>query len=43
MQSASEDRGCGLFLYIIYKDYHINLCECSMYGYCYIPYSLEDI
>ena len=28
------DSGCGLFFYRIYEEYHINLCECSMYGYC---------
>ena len=36
IQSASEDSECGLFLYTIYDKYHINLCECSMYGSCYI-------
>ena len=30
--------GCGLLIYRIYEEYHINLCECSMYGYCYITY-----
>ena len=34
IQSASEDSGCGLFFYRIYEEYHINLCECWMYGYC---------
>ena len=43
IQSASEDSGCGLFLYRIYAEYHKNLCECSMYGYCYITYSLAGI
>ena len=38
IQSASEDSGCGLFVYRIYQEYHINLCECSMYGYC-----MEDL
>ena len=37
IQSVSEDSGCGLFVYIIYEEYQINLCECSMNGYCYIP------
>ena len=35
-QSASEDNGCGLFVYRIYEAFHINLWEWSMYGYCYI-------
>ena len=35
IQSASEDSGCGLFLYRIYEEYHIKLCVCSMYGYYY--------
>ena len=26
--------------YSIYEEYHINLCECSLYGYCDITYSL---
>ena len=34
--SVSEDYGCGLFMYGIYDGFHINLWECSMYGYCYI-------
>ena len=34
IQSASKDSGCGLFFYRKYEEYHINLCECSMYGYC---------
>ena len=33
--SASGDNGCGLFVYRIYKGFHINLWECSMYGHCY--------
>ena len=36
IQSASENNGCGLFVYRIYEEFHINLCECSTYGYCYI-------
>ena len=35
-QSASEDSGCGLFTYRIYEEFHINLWEFLMYGYCYI-------
>ena len=34
--SASKDNGCGLFMHRIYEEFHINLWECSMYGYCYI-------
>ena len=41
IQSASEDSGCGLFAYRIYEEYQINLCECSMYGYCYISFSFQ--
>ena len=26
--------GVDYFLYRIYEEYHINLCECSMYDYC---------
>ena len=29
------------YSHIEYEEYHINLCECSMYGYCYIIYSLQ--
>ena len=36
ISSASEDNGCRLFVYRIYEVFHINLWECSMYGYCYI-------
>ena len=36
IQSASEDNRCGLFTYRIYEELHINLWECSIYGYCYI-------
>ena len=43
IQSASEDRGRGLFLHRIYEEYHINLCECSIYGYCYISNSFAGI
>ena len=43
IHSASEDSGCGLLLYRIYEEYHINLSECSMYGCCYITYSLAGI
>ena len=43
IQSASENSGCGLFLFRIYEEYHINLYECSMYGYCDITYSLAEI
>ena len=39
IQSAFEDSGCGLFAYRIYGVYHINLYECSMYGFCYISFS----
>ena len=31
IQSASKDSGCGLFTYRIYKEFHINLWECSMF------------
>ena len=31
IQSAPEDSGCGLFAYRIYEEYHINLCERSMF------------
>ena len=41
IQSASEDSGCGLFAYRIYEEFHINLWECSMYGYCYIFFSIQ--
>ena len=34
IQSASQDYGCGLFVYRIYEGFHINLREYSMYGYC---------
>ena len=34
---------CGLFLYRIYEEYHMNLYECSMDVYCYIPYSFAWI
>ena len=34
IQSASEDSGCGLFLYRIYEEYHINL-SLSVYIYIY--------
>ena len=33
IESASEDSGCGLFANRIYKEFRINLWECSMYGY----------
>ena len=36
IKSASEDNACGLFAFRIYEEFHINLWECSMYGYCYI-------
>ena len=32
IQSASEDDGCGLFMYRIQEGFHINLWECLMYG-----------
>ena len=41
IQSASEDSGCGLLAYRIYEEYHINLCECSLYVYCYIFFSIK--
>ena len=41
IQSVSEDSGCGLFMYRIYDKYHINLCECLMYGYCCISFSFQ--
>ena len=41
IQSASEDSGYGLFTYRIYEEYHINLCECLMYGYCYKSFSFQ--
>ena len=41
IQSASEDSGCGLFVYRIYDEYRINIWECSMYGYCYISFSFQ--
>ena len=41
IQSASKDSGCGLFMFRIYEEYHINLCECLMYGYCYISLSFQ--
>ena len=41
IQSASEDSGCGLFLYRIYEEYHINLCERSMSSYCYIAIPVQ--
>ena len=36
MQLVSEDSGCGLFVHRIHEEFHINLQECSMYGYCYV-------
>ena len=36
IQSAFEDDGNGLFVHIIYEEFHINLWEGSMYGHCYI-------
>ena len=42
IESASEDSGCGLFAYRIYEEYHINLCECSLYGYCYITFAVPQ-
>ena len=41
IQSASEDSGCGLFVYRIDEEYHIILCEGSMYGFCYIFFSFQ--
>ena len=41
IQSISEDSGCELFVYRIYEEFHINLCVCSMYGYCYISFSFQ--
>ena len=41
VQSASEGSGCGFFLYRIYEEYHKNLCDSSMYGYCY-HYGIPD-
>ena len=41
IQSASEDTGCGLFVYRIYEEYHINICECWVYGYFYISFSFQ--
>ena len=32
IQSSPEDSGCGFFAYRIFEGYHINLCECLMYG-----------
>ena len=35
IQSVSKDSWCGLFVYRIYEELHINRWECSMYGnYC---------
>ena len=34
-QPASEGSEIGLFAYRISEEFHINLWECSMYGYCY--------
>ena len=36
IQSASVNNGWGLFAYWIFEEFHINLRECLMYGYCYI-------
>ena len=33
IKSTSVDNRCGLFAYRIYKEFHINLWECLMYGY----------
>ena len=41
IQLVSEDSGCGLFVYKIYEEYYINLCECSMYSYCSITFSFQ--
>ena len=41
IKSASENSGCGLFANRIYEEYHINLWECSMNGYCYISFSFQ--
>ena len=27
----------------IYEEYHINLCECSMYGYCYLSFKAPTL
>ena len=35
IQLASKDYGSGLFMYSVYEGFHINLRDCSMYGYCY--------
>ena len=40
--SVSEDSGCWLFVYRIYEEFYVNLCECSIYGYCYISFFLPD-
>ena len=40
-QSASEDSGCGLFAYTVYEEFHINLWECSMNGYCYLFFPIQ--
>ena len=32
IQSPSKDNGWGLFAFKIYEEFHINLCECLMYG-----------
>ena len=41
IQSASKESGCGLFVHRMYEEFHINLWECSMYGCCYIFFSIQ--
>ena len=43
IQSPSKDNRCGFFMYRIYEEFHINLWECSMFGYFYIfPINLKS-
>ena len=41
IQSAYKERKFVLFVYRIYKEFHINLWECSMNGYCYMFFSIK--
>ena len=36
VQSVPEYNGCGLFVYRIYEEFHINLWVCSMFRFCYL-------
>ena len=36
IHKVSKEFGCEIFVYRIYESFHINLWECSMYGYYYV-------